>query len=300
MSLKPTTASSVAARWYLWDGGFLAIGKSDWDVIPPHSHHAIQIVVAIDGQVAIKAARGDWGSGRGIIVRHDVEHSYDGKGSQGAMIFVEPESYEGVWLQIGLVEDITMVPEAQSGMCADALKTFVDKPFESMEVGELIRHCVLSLCAGAPPSRRFDERVTTVLAAIQAAGELRISIEHAAAMAFLSPSRFAHLFKQQVGLPFRRYMLWRKLTRAMLAIGKEQTLAAAAHASDFADAAHLTRTFYQMFGIPPSVMMRGEFFLIPSPFRAAGWTGDKDKQPIHTRTTAHSFNSKGPASSVRT
>ena len=85
-------------------------------------------------------------------------------------------------------------------------------------------------------------------------------------MVFLSPSRFAHLFKQQVGLPFRRYMLWRKLARAVLVIGRERTIAAAAHAADFADAAHLTRTFYQMFGLPPSVIMRGEFFEISSPF----------------------------------
>jgi AraC-like DNA-binding protein len=119
-------------------------------------------------------------------------------------------------------------------------------------------------------SRRLDERVTKVLTAIRASDDLRMSIEAAAAMAFLSPGRFAHLFKQQIGLPFRRYMLWRKLTRAMLAIGRERTIAAAAHASDFADTAHLTRTFYQMFGIPPSVMMRGEFFEIPSPFRATG------------------------------
>jgi AraC family transcriptional regulator len=61
-------------------------------------------------------------------------------------------------------------------------------------------------------------------------------------------------------------MLWRKLARAVVAIGRERTLVAAAHAADFADAAHLTRTFYQMFGIPPSVMMRGEFFEIESPF----------------------------------
>jgi AraC family transcriptional regulator len=265
---KPATDSSPSARWYLWDGGFLAVGKSNWGVIPPHAHHAIQIVVAIDGEMAIKGSRGDWQTGRGIIVRHDVEHSYDGKGALGAMIFVDPESYEGVWLQTALADDITVVPEARTSVCAEALRTFVEQPFESMEVGDLIRHCVLALCPGAPPSRRIDERVTKVLTAIQASDDLRLSIEDAAAMAFLSSSRFAHLFKQQVGLPFRRYMLWRKLTRAMLAIGKEPTIAAAAHASDFADAAHLTRTFYQMFGIPPSVMMRGAFFQIASPFSA--------------------------------
>jgi AraC-like DNA-binding protein len=242
------------------------VGKSNWGVIPPHSHHAIQIVIAIDGEMAIKGARGDWRTGRGIIVRQDVEHSYDGKDALGAMIFVDPESYEGVWLQTNLAQDITVVPEARTRICVEALRTFVEKPFESMEVRDLIRHCVLSLCAGAPPSRHLDDRVTKVLTAIQASDDLRMSIEEAAAMAFLSPSRFAHLFKQQVGLPFRRYMLWRKLTRAMLAIGKERTIAAAAHASDFADAAHLTRTFYQMFGIPPSVMMRGEFFQVASPF----------------------------------
>jgi hypothetical protein len=34
----------------------------------------------------------------------------------------------------------------------------------------------------------------------------------------------------------------------MVLIASERTIAAAAHAADFADAAHLTRTFYQMIG----------------------------------------------------
>jgi AraC-like DNA-binding protein len=138
-----------------------------------------------------------------------------------------------------------------------------------MEIGALIRHCVASLCTGGPPARRLDDRVTRVLKHIRDSEELRVTLEDAAALAFLSPSRFAHLFKEQVGLPFRRYMLWRKLARAMVSIGRERTLAAAAHAADFADAAHLTRTFNEMFGIPPSVMMRGEFFEVRPPFELA-------------------------------
>jgi hypothetical protein len=33
--------AEVSARWYLWDGGFLAVGKGD-GIIPPHSHHAMR------------------------------------------------------------------------------------------------------------------------------------------------------------------------------------------------------------------------------------------------------------------
>jgi AraC-like DNA-binding protein len=135
-----------------------------------------------------------------------------------------------------------------------------------MEIGTLIRHCVHALSPGPPPSRRLDPRVSAVLNRIQASEDLRVSLSMAAEMAFLSPSRFAHLFREQVGLPFSRYMLWRKLTRAMLAIASERTISDAAHAADFADAAHLTRTFYQMVGMAPSVLMRGIFAEIASPF----------------------------------
>lgn len=273
MSLnKPAAASdggesrwSGTPSWYLWDGGFFAIGRSE-GVVPPHSHHAIQIVIVVEGTVGIRGRRGDWRMGSGVAVRADVEHAYNANGAVGAMLFIDPESLEGAWLRSSLRDEITLVPSSRLVSCAGELRRFLEQPLESLEIAALIKYCVQALSTGAPPSRRPDERVTRVLAAIREADDLRMSIEDAAAMVFLSPSRFAHLFKQQVGLPFRRYMLWRKLARAVLLIGRERTIAAAAHAADFADAAHLTRTFYQMFGLPPSVMMRGDFFEIPSPF----------------------------------
>ena len=80
------------------------------------------------------------------------------------MLFVDPESNEGVWLRTPLNEDITLVPEGRITACASALRTFSERPLESMEISDVIRHCVSSLCAGPPPSRRFDERVSGRLA----------------------------------------------------------------------------------------------------------------------------------------
>lgn len=252
-------------RWYLWDGGFLLIGQAE-GVVPAHLHHAIQIVISLDQPFAVRGHCEDWREGRGIVIRPDVVHSFNCSGAFGAMLFVDPESSEGVWLRSLLAENITMVPDARLASSVAELRTFIEQPFAGMEVGALIRHCVERLSPGPPPMRRLDPRVTTVLQRIQASDDLRVSLSAAAEMGFLSPSRFAHLFKQQVGLPFSRYMLWRKLTRAMVAIGSERTIADAAHAADFADAAHLTRTFYQMVGMAPSVLMRGTFAEIASPF----------------------------------
>jgi AraC-like DNA-binding protein len=252
-------------RWYLWEGGFLLTARAQ-GVVPAHAHHAIQIVIALDGCIAICGRDVEWRESRGAVVRPDAEHSFDCNGAMGAMLFVDPESSEGTWLAASLKQDVTIVSDARLDAVVPELRNFVEQPDDTMDIGALVRRLVSGLRPGAAPARRLDSRVTTVLAAIRSSEDLRVSLDKAAGMAFLSPSRFAHLFREQVGLPFSRYMLWRKLTRAMVAIGSEGTIAAAAHAADFADAAHLTRTFYQMVGMAPSALMQGEFFEIASPF----------------------------------
>jgi len=234
--------------------------------VPAHAHHAIQIVIALDGCVAVSGSDAEWHEARGIVVRPDAEHSFDCNGAFGVMVFVDPESSEGAWLSASLREDITIVPDSRLDAIVPELRTFAAQPDEPADIAALVGRCVRGLRPGLAPARRLDSRVTTVLDAIRASDDLRMSLDQAADKACLSSTRFAHLFKDQVGLPFSRYMLWRKLTRAMVAVASEKTIAAAAHAADFADAAHLTRTFYQMVGMAPSVLMRGDFIEIPSPF----------------------------------
>lgn len=264
MKTKPAAWLSEP-RWYLWDGGFLLLSQSE-GVVSAHAHHAIQIVVALDGEPAICAEAGDWQAGKAFIVLPDVHHSYDGRGAISAMLFVDPESYEGVWLRTGLTQPITFVPDARLADCVPGFRKFFEHQLLQEEIHELIRECVLALCAGAPPLRKRDPRITKSLQSINESKQLRVTLDEVAATVFLSPSRFAHLFSQQVGLPFRHYVLWRKLARAVLAIGRGESMADAAQAADFADAPHLTRTFNRMFGIKPSALMQGTFLEIASPF----------------------------------
>jgi AraC-like DNA-binding protein len=262
----------------LWEGGFL-LTASARGVVPSHAHHAIQIVIALDGCVAVCGKDDGWLESRGLVVRPDAEHSFDCNGALGVMVFVDPESSEGTWLSASLRQDITTVPGTRLDSIVPELRTFAEQPDETDDVAALVRRCVHGLRPGLAPERRIDSRVTTVVDAIRESDDLRMSLDKAADMACLSPTRFAHLFRDQVGLPFSRYMLWRKLTRAMVAIASERTIAAAAHAADFADAAHLTRTFYQMVGMAPSALMRGDFIEIASPFNTLPQGSEERQSP---------------------
>jgi AraC-like DNA-binding protein len=116
----------------------------------------------------------------------------------------------------------------------------------------------------------MDERVVRALQFIRSRDVPKLPLEDVAKSVFLSPSRFAHLFTEEVGLPFRRYMLWRKLSRAMEAFARGSNLSQAAHAAGFSDSAHLTRTWLQMFGITPTIMLgKAIFYEIPAPFELA-------------------------------
>ncbi|HEX2206488.1 MAG TPA: AraC family transcriptional regulator [Longimicrobium sp.] len=254
------------ARWYLWDGGFLTLGRGR-GVIPPHSHHAIQLTIGLDGAIGLREPDGEWQVFAGGMVAPDVPHQLDTMGTLQAILFVDPETHEGRWLRRAIRTPVAEIPAARLEASLPALRAVAEEPVDAPEAARLIHAVVRGLCAGPPPPHALDPRIVRVLEVIRRMDTARISLEEVARAVYLSPSRLQHLFSEQVGLPFRRYVLWRRLTRAMLAVGRGSTLSAAAHACGFADSAHLTRTCYQMLGQPPSALMRpGEFYEIPAPF----------------------------------
>jgi AraC-like DNA-binding protein len=254
------------AKWYLWDGGFLTLGTST-TVVSPHAHHAIQILIRLDGRCGLAEPGGQPLMGDALIVMADSPHELHTMNARYGLIFVDPETLEGRWLRRSYPEGISPIDDTRYAAAASLLRGVDENPGDAYEIARDIHAIVRGLCVGPEPLRPLDERIAKALEAIRGMDTSRITLENVAKSVFLSPSRFAHIFSEQLGLPFRRYVLWRRLTRAMLAVGRGRTLTAAAHECGFSDSAHLTRACYQMLGQPPSILLQaGEFWEIPAPF----------------------------------
>ena len=65
----------------------------------------------------------------------------------------------------------------------------------------------------------------------------------------MSESRFRHLFRSEMGIAWRPYLRWRRLSCAITAMMSGCSATESAHLTGFADSAHLSRTFKAMFGI---------------------------------------------------
>ncbi len=109
-----------------------------------------------------------------------------------------------------------------------------------------------SLRGGEQSLKGCDPRISSTLEILADAGSPRLTLAGLAKRVGLSPSRFSHLFREHSGLPLRRYLLWLRLQRAVSTMAAGASLTEAAHAAEFSDAAHMSRTFRSMFGISPS------------------------------------------------
>ena len=114
-----------------------------------------------------------------------------------------------------------------------------------------------ALTGNVEPREASDERILRAVAYINANLDKKLTLDEVAGAAFLSPSRFRHLFVEETGMGLRPYILWRRFLLVWELAMKGESMSAAAHAAGFADAAHLSRTSKQMFGFPPTVMPIG-------------------------------------------
>lgn len=122
-----------------------------------------------------------------------------------------------------------------------------------------------------------DEVIARVVREIERRPYAFGRLQDAATLAGLSPSRFRARFATELGLPFRRYRMWRRMAAAMRTVAAGGSLTEAAHAAGFASSAHFSTAFKRMFGLTASDLLSlrlaidlSEDDVLPVPERVVG------------------------------
>jgi len=208
-------------------------GSHDW-----HSHMAHQITVSLNACLTVKCPSSSV-TAQAICVRAGVSHRIEA--DQVLSIYLDVLSDEARALPGNTAEGIAPIELGDTA----ALRKLLDSAAPSApQIQHMVRR-VLNLST-PPPS---DPRLQSILVALRGPINDRQAL---AQRVHLSPTRFSHWFVEQTGLPLRSYRKWGRLVVALQHIASGANLTEAAHAAGFADAAHFSRTFRELFGLDPS------------------------------------------------
>lgn len=239
-----------------WDGGCLMIGRAR-GITPMHAHYAIQIGFGPTRGIRFRPAdKEPWTEYDGVVIASRQPHTMDAtQVAFNAIIFIEPERREGRALAERFGADgISPLSAEHLSEVGPALFAAWQEDRNAAAVIAAAQRVVKALTGGVEPSIVSDERILRAIAYINSHLDAPLTLEAVAEVAFLSPSRFRHLFVEQTGTALRPYILWRRFVRVWELLQSGESLSSAAHSAGFADAAHLSRTSRRMFGFPPSML----------------------------------------------
>jgi AraC-like DNA-binding protein len=244
-------------RILFWEGASLWVlgtrpGEGRYPKSAFHSHHAVQVTLALRGGFTLEA-REQRVAGGAAAVAPDTEHSFEAEGVI-AHLFVDPEGRLGRALQRELFSSSSLVAihsSQLSGLPAQLLADFEAPDRTDSSLIALGRSLLARLAGESERDERPEARVRKMSAWAAARLDEPLSLVDAAAHVGLSSGRARHLFVESTGLPFRTYLLWLRLTKALELFSAGASLTDAAHRAGFSDSSHLSRTFRRMFGITP-------------------------------------------------
>lgn len=232
-------AATIGPGWALFSG---RAGDNQ-----PHRHPALQFVLG-DGQPVRAEVAGRCIESPGLLIGANVPHALHP--GPVWLMYVECESIAGRRLAAACGSERILGSEE----CEALRKDWIASPRDSDRVAELVDRLVG--CSAAPATvSHAATRVLRIIAALAQRPPESWNLAGMAAEAALSPSRFAHVFRAETGMPVRPYLRWLRLAIALRAASQGGSLTEAAHRAGFADAAHFSRTMRRHFGVSPGSIL---------------------------------------------
>jgi AraC-like DNA-binding protein len=248
--------------WHVGKGRMLFAGCLQRNAL--HSHSAPVLLAGLYENFHLRVERGAWVSCRAAVIRAGTAYEFDAGGRPLAVIYVEPDEAAAE----GLAALAGQTREEQGALIGDhcdlaMIRELYEDPASPRWVGEAMVDLIGFSKFKA--WRAIDARVKRAIEATAVeeeaeGGKLRgplPAVAFAARTVGLSTSRFQHLFKEEVGVPYRRYAAWARMRVAVSEVVAGSNFTAAAHAAGFYDQPHFAHEFRRIFGAPAGRSLAG-------------------------------------------
>jgi AraC family transcriptional regulator len=252
------TSLDAKIHIYAWPDRFLYLGPSTKTSL--HRNHAATWLVATQGTLQINLSAGEAIENEVIFVPSETEFATTKADANIAALYWEPESDSFQRATRGLDTTSARGFKCQYGL--NELARLRDDETTLAEADQLLAPLfgLNSLTSSATVFQ--DARIIEALKFLRESPHAYDSLDALANRVHLSSSRFQHLFKEKVGVPVRRYVLWLKMRRALDLAMAGDSLTTAALSAGFADSAHLSRTVRAIMGVAPQFLFRNRAQLV--------------------------------------
>ena len=223
--------------------------------LPDMSEHRLgsaALCVGIDQPFRVlESESSEWRECRSVLVPPGCLHEIEVGGAIMAVLFIEPESPDYRIVQNAMLDgEWQCLYELNN---EEQVLALLQQAFEDEVDAEAI-HTLLKQLIPPPDvtQRPLDPRIQKVIKIMKEDLTHSYSMNELAEAINLSPTRLVHLFKEEVGVPIRRFRQWHRMRVVAALVSKNQTLTDAALGAGFADSSHFSRAFRNMFDITPS------------------------------------------------
>lgn len=232
-----------------------------------HRHYSASIIISRNKPFHFRTKNTDWMTLSAVIAAPNVEQQLRTEDAECIVFQIEPDLqyFQSIGLRLQNKEfaevsdlelaDIYKILPGNQGAC---------EPGDPTACFEVLDQVIQILSRNVAPLPAEDRRVTEVKSMLRQAVASNQAVpgpENLARMTDLSASRLIHLFKEKTGLTMRRYVLYIRVKQASRHISEGKSLSEAAEMAGFADPAHLSRTFRDMFGLKPSIILKNSHFI---------------------------------------
>lgn len=207
-----------------------------------HSHSASHIIIGLDGNMKV-CINGKGEVCGGALLPSGVNHTVDGFGRPLLVFMFDITSkvseriinFESLKTQ-ETERIISAWRSWESEKTVEGYEDFWTEVMAALEISE----------AG---SRVSDERIAAAMRYVKKHLQDDIKLKDAAETAYLSESRFSHLFREETGISFSGYLVMQKIFCAYMQIAEGAPITEAALTAGFSAPSHFATVNKKMFGI---------------------------------------------------